>query len=269
MFSNQAHGPAVGFYFSNVLARCTLPHQIAMATTYTNTVTINCLKQHTCLCCGAIYTYPFVRKVKGSGRTREAAQKDREKKVARTLAQDVNLEPCPTCGLYQPDMIGQPRADRHKTVFIIAIFVFAFLLILRAADVLMSNTATLALMIAAALMALVHTMAEVRNLNSDLDANKQKAEDKVGAGKMILTPGKLAVPTMEQVNPPKSGIHKLAIPLLVLSVVLIAAPEAMRSLSRWPLNSDAYPPVVGPTDTTRIYMPEKISSVKGYWSTLR
>lgn len=42
-------------------------------------------------------------------------------------------------------------------------------------------------------------------------------------------------------------------------------PEALRAARGWPVNGSLYPPVVGPGDTTRVYMDEKIESVKGYW----
>ena len=40
-----------------------------MATTYTAEVAINCQKEHTCAGRGAVYSYPFVRKIRGSSTT--------------------------------------------------------------------------------------------------------------------------------------------------------------------------------------------------------
>ena len=33
----------------------------------------------------------------------------------------------------------------------------------------------------------------------------------------------------------------------------------------WPLNDETYPPVVGPGDQVRVYMNQKITSIKSYW----
>ncbi|HEX8916041.1 MAG TPA: hypothetical protein VF796_27080, partial [Humisphaera sp.] len=57
----------------------------------------------------------------------------------------------------------------------------------------------------------------------------------------------------------------VALALLLVGLGLVVMPEALRAARGWPANGNLYPPVVGPGDTTRVYMNEKIESVKGYW----
>src|SRR5947208_14516607 len=116
-----------------------------MATTYTSTLEIRCWKQHTCAACGALYSYLFVRKITGSGSTADRARVKAQANVSKAMATDVDVQPCPTCGLVQPDMIGQQRARRHKTVFWIALILLVALIILRLTNVLQADVATWAL----------------------------------------------------------------------------------------------------------------------------
>ncbi len=54
--------------------------------------------------------------------------------------------------------------------------------------------------------------------------------------------------------------------MVVLAAVgLAAAPELLRMARGWPVNEASYPPVVGAGDTARIYMNQKIHSIKSYW----
>jgi hypothetical protein len=84
-----------------------------MATTYTSTIQLRCWKQHTCVACGGGYRYELIRVIRGSARSAEGARAAAQKNFQKTLATDTDLQPCPTCGLHQPDMIGQRRAKRH------------------------------------------------------------------------------------------------------------------------------------------------------------
>ena len=64
---------------------------------------------------------------------------------------------------------------------------------------------------------------------------------------------------------PRSLGHKMTLVMVGVAVVLAAAPEIVRIVKHWPLNDEAYPPVVGPGDQARIYMKDSINSIKGYW----
>src|SRR5436853_504400 len=84
-----------------------------MATTYTSTIEVNVWKEHTCAACGGVYRYLFKRKKSGQGRSPDAARAAAQAAVVKALAHEVDLQPCPGCGLYQPDMIGTRKARRH------------------------------------------------------------------------------------------------------------------------------------------------------------
>src|SRR5262249_25627083 len=52
----------------------------------------------------------------------------------------------------------------------------------------------------------------------------------------------------------------------VVGALALPAAEVARLAGAWPINRDFYPPVVGPGDAARLYFPEKIASIKGYWT---
>ncbi len=236
-----------------------------MAKMHTSTIEIQCWKQHTCVGCGAKFAYEFTRKVAGQGATEEKASQKAHAAAEKALARDVDMQPCPTCGMYQPDMIGRQRFRRHLLVFLLAAAALAVVAILRAAYAIQADTATWLAVAGCGLAAALHLLFDRRNLNANLTGNQQAAGQLVAEGRMLHTPGRTVGP-MDTPRPSSNTFDRLlAALLLVGSVALAAAPELMRSARGWPLNAEAYPPVVGPGDRTRIYMPTKISSIKGYW----
>lgn len=236
-----------------------------MAKTYTSTIELNVWKEHTCASCGAVYSYLFVRKVSGTGGTAEVAQINARKHATKVLAEQVDVHPCPTCGLIQPDMIAQKRLSTHRAVLLWTLIVLVILVIVRASRGMQANVATWAIVITCGVAALIHAAAELKNLNADTNANRQLAAGRVDAMTLNHTPGRAGSPREEWVNPPRGLWLRLALPMLLGVVLLAALPEIIRTMRGWPLNADSYPPVVGPGDTARIYMDQKIHSVKGYW----
>jgi hypothetical protein len=119
--------------------------------------------------------------------------------------------------------------------------------------------------IVALVVAVIHILFDRKNFNIDTEANRRTSADKVTAGLLQHTPGKAGAPGMEHVYPSRSPLHTIAVPLLFIAVALIASAEIIRAVSHWPLNTNLYPPVAGPGDSSRVYMDKSIHSVKGYW----
>src|SRR5438128_1474469 len=71
-----------------------------------------------CVGCGGVYRYPAQR------------AKFHQRRPKSRLA----MRPCPTCGLYQPDMIGKQRLWQHLLLGLGAAGVAAFLGILGCSD---------------------------------------------------------------------------------------------------------------------------------------
>jgi hypothetical protein len=232
---------------------------------YKFTMSLRCWKEHTCIGCSGAYAYELMRRVEGTGRTAEQAQAAARAAARRTMERDTDLEPCPMCGLYQPDMIAQGRAKVDKAIFCIAFIVFPIILLLRCSDAVQSDIATWTATVACALGALGLCATDLHNPNRDTQANRLLAQQRVTAGSIRSTPGRTNVRVDEGVQPRRSMLELGALCMALAAVVAAAAPELVRSNRHWPLNAEAYPPVVGPGDTTRVYMPQKITSVKGYW----
>jgi hypothetical protein len=205
------------------------------------------------------------RKVSGSASTKEKAIVNAQAAAKRAVEREVDMEPCPTCGLLQPDMVGQRRAKRHKALFWLALVVFATIVILRISYAIRTDTAIWAAVAACAVVALLHLIVDLPDPNRNVDGNKMLAEQRVSAGAVRHTAGQFTPGSTELSRIPRTMGHRLVLLLLLLAVALAAEPEAIRLARGWPLNTECYPPVVGPGDRARIYMTEKIDSVKGYW----
>src|SRR5438105_3171170 len=100
-----------------------------MATTYKSTIEVRCWKEHTCVNCGGTFAYLFVRKVTGRAPTAEAATTCARAAALKAIQNEVDLHPCPACGLYQPDMVGAKRARRHWMLLWATLGLLAWLLI--------------------------------------------------------------------------------------------------------------------------------------------
>src|SRR5438128_2499215 len=89
-----------------------------MGTTYRATIKFNVWKQHTCVHCSGKYRYLLNRTTTGTGATESAASAAAEANVLRALTNDVDMHPCPSCGIYQPDMVAVRRGRAHLWVFL-------------------------------------------------------------------------------------------------------------------------------------------------------
>jgi hypothetical protein len=116
-----------------------------------------------------------------------------------------------------------------------------------------------------ALIALGHFRLAVNNPNADLEANRKKAEEAVGANTLkLVDPGSKGPPPLSY--PQRLGfLQWSALVLLGLGLMALASSEAVRLAAGWPLNRDCVPMVAGPGDEVDIYFPDQISSIKGYW----
>lgn len=236
-----------------------------MGKQFTTTITARCQKEHTCVCCGAVYSYPLTRKVTGTAANAEQSAANAEAAAAKAMANEVDPEPCPTCGLLQPDMVGQRRARVFRRVFWLGLIAFVTLVSLCAANAVRMNVAVWVGAAACAVAAVILTLTDLRDPNRSAEMNREVASGRVASGAITHAPGKFVAGTRELARFPRSVGHKLVLMLVLAAVGLAAVPELIRASRGWPANDECYPPVVGPGDETRVYMNEKVTSLKSYW----
>lgn len=235
-----------------------------MATKYKATAQRTCWKQHTCVTCGSVYRYRFSRSVEATESTPQGAQQQAAYALDKAMTNGVNIQPCPHCGLIQPEMIGQKRSDAHGCMIGLSFLLVVVLWVIYGYGWAQYLTLSYIALGVGAFIAFKHILASVQNPNNDLATNKTKALAEVQKGDTILVqPG--TDPGLDSVPTDMSSGMKFAILLLMASLVLFPAAELLRLASGWPYNARCSPPVGGPGETIRFYTGESITSIKGYW----
>jgi hypothetical protein len=231
---------------------------------YKSTIELSCWKQHRCAGCGAAYRYLFKRSVTGTGSSGEAAAENARNRAAKVLADAVDPWPCPRCGLYQPDMVVQRRAGQHGTLLVVTAIALVLALILGGSRALTMPAVAWSAALVGGLLAAGHALAALRDPNRDPERNGERARAAVEQGKVALDEA-----GGESATGPGAGAEGapvVSLALLLAGVLCLPLAELARVAGGWPLNPELYPPVVGPGDTTRVYLPDSITSIKGYWN---
>ncbi len=236
-----------------------------MATTYKSTIEINVWKEHACIGCGGRFRYLFKRKKTGQGGTPDAASAAARKAALKALEHEVDMHPCPGCGLYQPDMVGSRRSTRHWWVIAVTSILLLVLMILMLSDVMLAGMAAWAAAAICTMVGLVHLLIDTDNPNRDLERNHLLGQQKVERGDLWVPPGSKPAPEAEMPVFGWSTAHSVAYVLFGLGILALASPELLRLMNGWPASPNWYPQVAGPGDQPYTYFPNKITSVKGYW----
>jgi hypothetical protein len=237
-----------------------------MAANYTSTIEVNLWKEHECSRCGTLYRYLFKRKKTGRGNSPDAASKSAHAAVAKALEREVDLQPCPGCGLYQPDMIAARRGRRHWCTFWIGVPIFGLLLILVLADVLVFSSAAFLAAVAAAVLSLAHLIIDARNPNANLDANLELARRREQAGDLWVPEGGKGSGAENPVGTGTTRVRTACYVLLVAAVLAFLVPEAVRLQRGMISNAGWYPQAVGTGEEAYVYFPDSVTSIKGLWS---
>jgi hypothetical protein len=238
-----------------------------LGTYYQATIEIRCWKEHTCVGCNGTFAYLFTRQIGAQGGTPEAANEAARQNALNTIQREVDPQPCPHCGLFQPEMVAHTRTPTYWTVFWVFTVVLAAVLICYLADLFRTDMLTWVLGGSAGLATIVCYLIELRNPNADLEGNKRRAAPLLESG--LLQPGEAG--SGERVeerirNPRRSPLHQLILTLLPILTGVILLPELAGLVLHWPDNPRWYPGVVGPGDEAYIYFPNRHNSVKGYWA---
>ncbi len=102
---------------------------IIPVTYYRATMRRGCWKEHQCIGCDTKFRDAFVTEQETLGDRADDALWSAERKVDASLWEDVVMHPCPACGLYQPDMIGQRQYNLHGGLFVAQLVVLGLLVL--------------------------------------------------------------------------------------------------------------------------------------------
>ena len=236
-----------------------------MSTTYTVTANVKCWKKHECVDCGCEFRYQFKRTIQGTGNSEKAAHASANKIVEKTLRQEVDVRPCPSCGRIQPDMIGQVKARGHALVGWLTLPILAILIVLGATYVLGGSVALLIVASISAAAVVLNIVIAIGNPNSDLEANRSGTEKSVRKGDVEITEeGKTS--GLEKPPHPMGIPHWIGIAAGGFAAIVALAPMICTSFNGITTNRNSYPQVVSPGDSVTVYFDDTIDCVKSYWS---
>jgi hypothetical protein len=235
-------------------------------TCYKVTVGVRCWKQHTCLCCDCVYRYKMERKGEATAGLAEYAQSMAEQKALLAVKKEVDVHPCPTCGLVQPEMGASQKMLSHGIVALATFLLVPFIIIPAAAN---GITLHLAGMIAASVAGiawLVHLLTALDNPNGNRAENRKKAKSEVDTGQVeVVQPG-----TADKNKPVPGNLratHALTLLGILLSVPAFLAPVYVKETENLPTDPDLPPFVIAPGDEVRVTFPAQhnIQCVSGLW----
>jgi hypothetical protein len=237
-----------------------------MGTTYTATIQVQCWKEHCCIGCGCTYAYLFERKVTGSSANRDSATANARAAAVKSVERDVDQQPCPTCGLYQPDMVGVRRSKRHWWLVWIHAGFLGLLLLLYGMEVFPPST-LIQFAVAVSIVAIAgHFLIARDNPNRNLERNRQLALRRNDLGVLQIGQAGKTEPLDPELSAGRWPLaQQLAFAAMVMLLAFLIFPEVIRTGMGWTENKTCSPPVAGPGDAPCVYLPRSIKSIKGYW----
>lgn len=240
-----------------------------MARGYKATLEVKCWKEHVCCYCGAAYRYLLTKRRTGRGGSQTDAVSAARTGAVRALRGRCEMMPCPSCGHFQPDMIGGRRLRRHGIVFL-AITALFLLMYVCGMTYILSGPVTLWLVFFGAAAAwIAYTWIGFRNPNNRVRANKALAERLVGQKRLqtVATESERDDRPRPVVIETGAGFWVVFFLFLGATVALMPGAEVIRISSGWPWNPPWHPQIVGPGDNSWIWVKpqEPLASLRGEW----
>jgi hypothetical protein len=220
-----------------------------MARGFNATLEVKCWKEHTCCYCGAAYRYLLQKQQTGRGVTQADAVGAARAGAVRALRRTMDMVPCPACGHYQPDMIGDRRLRRHAVVLLYMSIVLLLLFVLVTADIMPASEALWALLAGAVPAWIAYAWIAAASPNRSMRANKAIAERLVERKQLELVSA--AGDTDDRPRPVviETGAGHFAVcALLLATLALMPGAEYVRLANGWPSNPGWHPPIIGPGD---------------------
>jgi hypothetical protein len=235
--------------------------------TYTATVSGKCWKQHTCYSCSCLYRYKLAREAKASAGMPDVARSKAEQQLSNKLAHDIDVRPCPHCGLVQPDMATQGKIGWYIPVLVLSgLLLVIFTLAASSPSGLPIESAAPLTAGIAGIAGLIYACVALGDPNADRAGNKKRAEADVFSGQVqVDRPGT----DMGQAPAPAGVVWWLHGPALIGvlgAAAAFLAPLWATEHAEVQTNVDVNPSVVGPGEQGQVFFQNpNFESVKGAW----
>src|ERR1700722_11110074 len=150
---------------------------------YKSTVWAKCWKQHTCSACGCVYRYKFERSAVGNSGAPEVARLNAQAALNNKMRHEIDVRPCPNCGLVQPDMIAKGKLPWHAVFAVLSLVLLPLVLIPAMANGMSLDVAAVIAAGVVGVAALGHLGVALYDFIADREKNKRDAERDVAQGK--------------------------------------------------------------------------------------
>ena len=206
-------------------------------------------KRHICVGCGSAYRYPF-----GGPR-----------KTSPRGGNTPDMRPCPTCGLYQPDMIGTRRMMLHGLIGILGALGGGAVVVLGITKEFSDRQVIAAAAGIGAVVFLAQLGVVLWDPNRNQERNQQCARTLLKSDDLQLLHGENPAKAATKLpNWGASRSHIVALIGLLLAGLFFVSGELVRHVLGWPINPECRPGVLGPGDESRFFF-ESHKSVDRKW----
>lgn len=236
-----------------------------MGTSYSATIPVQCLKEHTCVGCNGKFSYLFTRKIKGSGGTQEAAMANAQRIAIQETNSGVDFHACPMCGIVQPDMIANVKSSRFWLALSVSFATLFLTIVLGLSQIARVNVSACIALAGIGFATLYYLFGAIYNPNKNLERNTFSAQKKIDAKQLMVVEESKPSNVVDRFGGMRSGNY-VGMLCCGISIVSILSPMLLTQINGWHLNDSIYPAVAGAGDSPTIYFAKEIRSLEGKWA---
>lgn len=236
-----------------------------MGTSYSATIPVQCLKEHTCVGCNGKFSYLFTRKIKGSGGTQEAAMANAQRIAIQETNSGVDFHPCPMCGIVQPDMIANVKSTRFWLALSVSFATLLLAIVLGLSQIARINVSAYIALAGIGFATLYYLLGAIYNPNKNLDRNIFSAQQKIDSKQLMVVEESKPSNIVDRFSGMRTGNY-VGLICCFMSLVAILSPMLLTQINGWHLNDSIYPAVAGAGDSPTVYFASEIRSLEGKWA---
>lgn len=235
-----------------------------MGTTYSATIPVQCLKEHTCVGCNGRFSYLFTRDIKGSGGTQEAAMANANRIAIQETQSGLDFHPCPMCGIVQPDMIATIKSSRFWLALAVSCPAILLAIVLGLSQIARISDSTYIALVGVGFASFSYLLGSIYNPNRNLEQNISDSQREIDSKQLMICEESKSIHVVDRFGGMRIGNY-VGLLCCFVSLVAIGLPILSVQINGWHLNDSIYPAVAGAGDRPTVYLDSKVRSLEGKW----